>query len=161
MNETSGTSDGSPKPEAGGSANAAQEAFGRYRARVAGGPTMMPMMPGPMPGWGMPPSMAMFPQAPGYMPTAAPGGPHPMGSLTERLGATLRLGVDLLNAALASGAGALSGMGAAYSPGYGHGGPWHTGGCGCESGCGYDCCEVLNCGCCRPGVSSCGCGCCC
>jgi hypothetical protein len=76
-----------------------------------------------------------------------------MGSLTDRLGTTIRLGVDLLNAVLASGASALGGGTSAHWGGHGCG-------CGCERGdhCGYDCCEVMAGECCRPGVHGCGCG---
>ena len=64
-----------------------------------------------MPGWAMPPSMGALPNYPPGYPFAqqGPERPHPMGSLTERLGATLRLGVDLLNAALARGTSMLGG----------------------------------------------------
>ena len=80
-----------------------------------------------------------------------------MGSLTERLGATIRLGFDLFNAALARGASELGGMGYQQWGGHGCG---H--GCGCDhrDRCGYDCCEVMANECCRPGVHGCGCGCC-
>jgi hypothetical protein len=91
-------------------ASAAQEAFGKYKARLAGGPMGLPMMPG----WAMPPSMGALPGYPAgfpYMPQG-PQPEHPMGSLTQRLGTTIRLGIDLLNAALASSTGALGGMGA-------------------------------------------------
>lgn len=131
----------------------AQQAFGKYKARLAGGPMMM--MP-PMPGWAMPPSMGPLPfYPPGYpyAPQSAES-PHPSGSLSERLGATLRLGVDLLNAALASGAHALGGGMAGY-------GQWDAHGCECSccNPCGYDCCAVMGQECCRPGAH--GCGCCC
>lgn len=149
-----------PVPEAG--AAAAQEAFGKYKARLAGGPMAMPAMAGwEMPGWGMPPSMGALPGYPPGYPYAASGPerPHPMGSLAERLGATVRLGVDLFNAALARGVSELGGGMASQ-----WGGPWggHGCGCGCERGdrCGYDCCEVMGNECCRPGVHGCGCGCC-
>jgi len=111
-----------------------------------------------MPGWAMPPSMGALPAYPPGYPYAPPGPerPHPMGSLAERLGTTVRLGVDLLNAALASGVSAFGGIAAEYRPG-----PWgehgYGGHCGCE--CGYDCCEVMGGGG-RPGVHGCGCGCC-
>jgi hypothetical protein len=80
--------------------------------------------------------------------------PHPLGSLTERLGATLRLGVDLLNATLASGARALGG---GMMPSQADD-AWGGHGCGCDP-CGYDCCGVMAAECCRPGVHGCGCGC--
>ncbi len=108
----------------------------------------------------MPPSMTALPAGYPYAPSGMRG-VHPMGSLTERLGATVRLGVDLLNAALASGASALTGLTAA--PGVmGWAERGCGGGCSCGGGygCGYDCCEAMGCGCCRPGVSACGCCCC-
>ncbi|HET6183646.1 MAG TPA: hypothetical protein VFA03_08630 [Acetobacteraceae bacterium] len=148
MSQSNPPSGNAPEPPPEGGANAAQEAFGRYKSRLAAAPMAMGMMPS----WGMPPSMGMVP---GF-PFAPPGTerPHPLGSLTERLGATLRLGIDLLNASLASGASALGG-GMAMPHWGGHGG-----GCGCgEDRCGYDCCEVMGCGCCRPGAHGCGCGC--
>lgn len=150
---TPGSTPATPAPASG--AAAAQEAFGKYKARLAGGPVAMPVMPG----WGMPPSMGALPGYPLGYPYAASGPerPHPMGSLTERLGATIRLGVDLLNAVLARGATGLGGGMAAHP-----GASWGGHGCGCEHGdrCGYDCCEVMGNGCCRPGVHGCGCGCC-
>ena len=132
-------------------AAAAQEAFGKYKARLAAAPVAMPFMPG----FATPPSMGALPYYP-HMPHG-PAQPHPLGSLTERLGTMIRLGVDLVNATLASSAAAMGG------------GMWHqqwggSHGCGCGCGrdpCGYDCCEVMSCGCCRPGVHGCGCGCCC
>jgi hypothetical protein len=142
----------SPTAPASG-ATAAQEAFGKYKARLAGGPVGFPMMPG----WAMPPSMGALPGYPAgfpYMPQG-PQQEHPMGSLAHRLGTTIRLGIDLLNAALASSTGALGGM--ASQP---WGGPSHGQGYSCDP-CGYDCCDVMSCGCCRSGVHGCGCGCCC
>jgi hypothetical protein len=150
-------SDSSPVPEAtpatpapASGATAAQEAFGKYKARLAGGPVAMPMMPG----WAMPPSMGALPVYPAGYPYAPPGPerPHPMGSLTGRLGMTIRLGIDLLNAALASGASALGGGMAPQEGGHGCGC-----GCGGGCGCGHDCCRVMACDCCRPGVHGCGC----
>lgn len=133
-----------------GSPNAAQQAFGQYKAKIA---TVAPLTPV---GWGIPPSMTIPPVGYPY-PTSGMGGMHPMGSLAERLGATVRHGVDLLNAALASGTSALTGLSnPPGAMGYGCGGGC-GGGCGCGYGCGYDCCEAVGCGCCRPGVSACGC----
>lgn len=154
MSDTTPTPEAAPAtPAPASGASAAQEAFGKYKSRLAGGPMAMPVMPG----WAMPPSMGALPTYPPGYPYApqGPERPHPMGSLTERLGATIRLGVDLLNAALASGAGALGG---GMAPQWGG----HGCGCGCERGdrCGYDCCEVMARECCRPGVHGCGCGCC-
>lgn len=152
MSDNSGTPDAAaPKPETASAANVAQQAFGKYKARLAGGPSMMPVMPG----WGMPPSFAAMP--PGLGHPGQGGEPmHPLGSLTERLGTTVRLGVDLLNAALRSSTAALDGMAAGCRLGM-----WdersYGGSCGCGNGCGYDCCEVMSGGCCRPGVHGCGC----
>jgi hypothetical protein len=162
MSDSDPTPGGTPAtpPPASGAA-AAQEAFGKYKARLAGGPMAMPAMPG----WAMPPSMGALPNYPPGYPFAqqGPERPHPMGSLTERVGATLRLAVDLLNATLASGASALSGGMAAYYPGGQWGGQWGGQGCGCErcggDRCGYDCCAVTGSECCRPGAHGCGCGC--
>lgn len=133
-------------PAAGAAApgtNPAQEAFGRYRTRLAAYPMAM--------GWPTPPSAMM----PGTMPR---GAPHPLGSLSERLGGTVRLGVDLLNATLMGAANMISGM-AADRRGYGYG-------CECGRGrgwydgcCGHDCCREMGVGCCSPGVRGCGCSC--
>jgi hypothetical protein len=72
------------------------------------------------------------------------------GGVAESLGTTVRLGVDLLNAALFSGVKILGGFTGAYGGQYEHG-------CGCESCCEPECCEpdCCGCGCCRPGVGSC------
>ena len=126
-------------PGASAGANPAQEAFGRYRTRIAAYPMAM--------GWPTPPSAMM----PGTMPRSAP---HPLGSLSERLGGTMRLGVDLLNATLMGAANMISGM-AADRRGYGcdcsRGRGWHDGYCG------HDCCREMGVGCCSPGVRGCGC----
>lgn len=75
------------------------------------------------------------------------------GGLAESLGTTVRLGVDLLNAALVSGVKILGGFTGAREA-------HHECGCGC--GCEPNCCEPDCCGCdccgcdcCRPGVGSC------
>jgi hypothetical protein len=121
--------------------NPAQEAFGRYRTRLAAYPAAT--------GWPTPPSAMM----PGQMPRSAP---HPLGSLSERLGGTVRLSVDLLNATLLGAANMISGM-AAERRGYGY-----SCDCGCGRGwhdgrCGHDCCREMGVGCCSPGVRGCGC----
>ena len=77
-----------------------------------------------------------------------------MGGLSEGIGTTLRLGVDLLNAALFNSAKILGGFTGTY--GYGH----HDDGgygCGCESCCEPSCCQPDCCGCecCNPGVGNC------
>jgi hypothetical protein len=116
-----------------------------------------------VPGWAVPPSVAMLPHgAKGYYAVMPQGGPHGHGSLTHSLGSTIRLGVDVINAALAGGVRLLNGVsGAAY--GYGEHGHQGCGcGCGCGGGCGDDCCgddccgtDCCGCECCRPGVGSC------
>jgi len=164
MSDSSPVPGGTPAPPASASAstpapansaNQAQEAFSNYKSRLAAGPVAMPVMPG----WAMPPSMGALPPYPPAYPYG-PQGPqrsHPMGSLTERLGSTIRLSIDLLNAALASGASALGGgMGPQWG---GHGRDCGCG-CGCEHGDrrGCDCCEVMASECCHPGVHGRGCG---
>jgi hypothetical protein len=143
----------------------AQTEFERYKARLT---TMQPMqeavmMPwgayaGGMPGWAFPPSLAV---APSMMPSPYPG-PMPGGYLGSswlfgRLGETLRLGIEVVNAALGSGLSALSGFyGTMPSWGYE---PHQYGagyGCGC-GGCSCSCCDVTECCscCCAPGVHGC------
>src|SRR4051794_38602260 len=69
-----------------------------------------------VPGWAVPPSVAMLPHgAKGYYAVMPQGAPHGQGSLTHSLGSTIRLGVDVINAALAGGVRLLNGVsGAAY-----------------------------------------------
>lgn len=151
---------GSSSGSGGEGTNAAEAEFQRYKARMAGQPMMVPMMmaPGMGPGWAMPPSLAALGPA-GYPATGAAG--QTGGSIGERLGTTLRLGIEFLNTLLASGAGTL-GSTAAMLPQGSYGGGCGCGcggdcGCGCGSdcGCGYDCCTVMGCGCCQPGLSGC------
>lgn len=140
----SGSDAGTGKTE-----NAAAAEFARYKARMAEGavPVMMPMMmaSGGMPNWAVPPSLAAF-----GVPGQAPGGG--VRSIGEGLGSTVRLGIELLNAVLASSAGALGGA-AMMLPqgGYERG----EQGCGCDCGCGTDCCAAFGCRCCEPGISGC------
>ena len=78
------------------------------------------------------------------------------GGLAEGIGTTVRLGVDLLNAALFNSVKILGGFTGAY--GYGHHDDGGCGcGCGCESCCEPSCCEPDCCGreCCNPGVGTC------
>ena len=123
---------------------------------------------GPFPGsgltWAVPLGVGT---APVYFggPPPGPGGPGPggaaglggaVGGLTEGIGTTLRLGVDLLNAALFNSAKILGGFTGTY--GYGHHDDGGCGcGCGCESCCEPSCCQPDCCGCecCNPGVGSC------
>lgn len=142
--------------------NKAQAEYQRYLKRMAGQPSgstipgyvAVPVGSDGMPGWGVPPSMAAM------MPGGA-GAAHagvPSASLTDSLGNTIRLGIDLVNATLAGGAYVLNGLMGGGSYGYEHS---HHGGCGC-GGCGCDCCadeccgtDCCGCECCQPGVGSC------
>lgn len=149
----SGSGSGSGQP-----ANPAEAEFARYKARMSGAaPMMMPVMmpPGAMPGWAMPPSLAEF--APMPYP-AAPAPAQTAASLGAGLGTTVQLGIQLVNALLASTANALGGAAAMLPQGheYHHHGHCGCGGdCGGHCGCGVDCCDVFGCGCCHPGVSGC------
>ncbi|HEY2661453.1 MAG TPA: hypothetical protein VGI79_17170 [Caulobacteraceae bacterium] len=130
---------------AGAAPNKAQEEFAKYQRRMQAQPA------GPIPGgvfyanagpsWAVPPSIAMLPPYAGAPP------PPTAGSLTEGLGASLRLGIDLINAALAGGVRILGG----FADAYGHED------CGCESCCEPTCCEpdCCDCDCCHPGVGNC------
>jgi hypothetical protein len=76
-------------------------------------------------------------------------------SLGDGAGQAIRLGVELVNAALARSLRMLNELGESYGA-YG----WDDDcGCGCGGGCscGYDCCRVMGCGCgrCEPSVGSC------
>jgi hypothetical protein len=179
----------------------AQTEMDRYRARQAGGGTPpSPFGAGPVQwafmappqgaggqGWPLPPSMmpmqggAPMPGGyPGMFPPGLQGGAAD-GGVTGRLGSTLGLGVDAVNALLAGSIAMLQrmsagyGYGPGYAPqgGYGYGYGYAYGGhqgCGCGHGghhgcgchdpcmteCGYDCCCSMGCGtCCNPGVGSC------
>ncbi len=142
----SGSSSGTGAGGSGGT-NPAEAEFQRYKARMAGAsPTMVPVMMGA--GWAVPPSLAAFGAA------SQPGFGASAGSIGERLGLTLRLGIDFLNGLLASGAGTL-GSAAAMLPRSecGCGGNCDcSGNCGCGGDCGYYCCAVMGCDCCRPGL---------
>ena len=147
-----------PAPQADPTPNPAQKAYGRYRTRLAGFPE--PDSPWGHAGWqAAPPSAMAFgrPQKP------EPKTPDPMGSLTERLGDTVKLSLDLLNATLFSAANALSGLGERERGGCDCGcdddrDRRHEGCCGCERGCG--CHEERDWGHhCQPHVGRCGCGC--
>jgi len=172
------------KQESGDSANKAKSEFERYKARLG---TIQPMQAGIMqagmvmpfgafpagaPGWAIPPSVsAMATTVPPVYPAAVGGAPPPgfggrslgSGSLIGQLMETVRLGVGLLNAALASGTTSLSGLymvgqGGGYGPSYGG----HECGCGCScsccepSCCCPSCCEPTFCTpSCSPGVHGC------
>jgi hypothetical protein len=147
-------------------------------ARAAAAAAAAPMSPaapglrvGPaVPAWGFPPYAAL--PASGFPPfaTAAPDTAAD-GSVGERLGSTLRLGVEVANAVLVNSlrllhglTGMTSELGGALWP---QGQTGSCGGaCGCGSCCGdpvtscgcSDCCCLLGCGCgcCQPSVGACG-----
>lgn len=150
-----------PKPAA---ETPAQAEFARYKSRVGeagegpAAPFATPLPPGAVPVWSLqPPMVATGPPVPGpyaWGPGAPGAGDVP--SLTEGVGTTIRLGVGVLNAALANSLRMLSGVEAAVGAL-----AWrdHECGCGGHDCCGIDCCAVLGCGCgsccCEPSVGSC------
>jgi hypothetical protein len=161
-----------PKPPAG--PNTAQAEFERYASRRRAEAAADPAPASPFPGEGL--TWA----GPGLMPVWV-GGPPPghhgghghrgeggveeaVGDVAAGVGTTVRLGVDLLNAALFNTIKILGGFTSAY--GYGGGGEGGcgcgsgcgcSGGCGCESCCEPSCCQPSCCGCecCNPGVGTC------
>jgi len=161
----------SPADASTASLNKAQIEYQHYLNRMKGQqpgsvPAFMVPMAVPagseaMPGWAVPPSVAMLAHAsgsPGFFAAVPHGGAPGQSTLTSGLGSTFRLGVDVINAALAGSVRLLNGIsGGAYGygePGYGH----H--GCGCHASfdcCGDDCCgdDCCGCECCRPGVGTC------
>lgn len=158
--------------------------FEKYRNRVASA-APMGAMPGFTQGAGLPPgAIPVWTFPPTAQPAGAPfgatvpgGTPATAEMVADRLGTTLRLGLDALTAGLAGAVRVLGnlsdigyGLGAAAHQGwggYGGHGYGHGHGCGCEYGCGcghssrtdccgYDCCSILGADpCCRPGVGSC------
>jgi len=154
--------------------NKAQAEFQRYMNRIhgqqqRGAPALMmplgfPPSSDAMPAWAVPPSVAMLPHAPGspgYFVAIPQAGGTGDGSLAGGLGSTFRLGVDLINAALAGGVRLLSGI-SGTAHGYGQQECGHEG-CGCpacsQGCCGDECCGNDCCGgcdeCCRPSVGTC------
>ncbi len=168
----------------------AQERFEEYKSRVgataaaataggAAGTSTPGLRVGPaMPAWGYPPSVAPFAQSAPQeafagAPMAVPAATAVSGSASERLGSTLRLGVEVVNASLGNGLRLLEGLtgmtselgGVVWPHAGGHCGCGGGYSCGCscccdpcltECGC-HDCCHVLGCGCqsCEPSVGTC------
>jgi hypothetical protein len=129
-----------PSPQA----NPAEQAFGKYRTRLAA-------FPDPASPWGP----GAWPAPPSAMPlgSAPPAKSNYIGAVGERLGDTVKLSIDLLNAALYGAANALAGMADEE----------RRGGCGCEDqrgGCGcshdWDCCGHMDESHCRPHLNGCG-----
>lgn len=103
-------------------------------------------LPQPPQGWG-----CMLPQHGVVQPT-----PLAAGSLGDRLGSTLRLGIDVINMALAGSLRLLGGMGYGGQE-HGCGGHYGYDGHSCAKHCGsYDCCCVFeHDDCCTPSVGNC------
>jgi hypothetical protein len=134
----------------------AQAEFARYKQRIeASGPAApfaSPLPVGAIPAWSLQPAFAAA------EPQGAAGSSTTT-SVVQGLGTTIRLGVDVLNAALANSVAMLGGAARA----------WSSTSCGCACGwscddccdccdcCGYDCCCVMSCacGCCEPRVGAC------
>lgn len=155
-------------------ANKAAAAFQRFKAAraealgnesQAAGPAAGTETPagGTAPTWPFPPSFSL-PQPPegwlGMLPQ--PGilqpAPQAVGAIGDRLGSTLRLGIDVINMALAGSLRLLGGFNPGNHYGYYHGHPGHgctCGGHGHDCG-GYDCCCVFEHDpCCTPSVGRC------
>ncbi|WP_421994983.1 hypothetical protein [Reyranella sp.] len=136
----------------------AQAASTGPSARVVGPEVAAGTFPASGLTWAAPPGVGMVPvyvagPPPGPGDAGGPGSAAGPG-LTDSIGTTVRLGVDLLNAALFNTAKILGGFTGSY--GYdAHDGRGH--GCGCESCCEPSCCQPDCCGCecCNPGVGSC------
>ena len=120
--------------------NKAQAEFDKYKTRMQGGAPAGGSSHPEGPSWAVPPSVTMLPRF-------ADGAASATGSLADSIGPTLRLGLDVINAALSGSARLLGG----FSSAYGHED------CGCESCCEPSCCEPDCCGCecCHPGVGNC------
>ena len=136
-----------PTPAAPNKAQAEFDKYARRRDAQAGGP-----FPGDGLSWNVPLGAGMAhvnlggPQAG----QAVRDVERAAGNVADGLGTTVRLGVDLLNAALFNGVKILGGFTGAYGAQHGHG-------CGCDSCCEPECGEPDCCGCdpCHPGVGSC------
>jgi hypothetical protein len=147
----------------------AQAEFARYKQRVqqTGDATAQaasfasPLPMGAIPAWSLqPPPVSGGPPGAGAV-TWGPGSSSAGGSqsITQGLGTTIRLGVDVLNAALSSSIMLLGGAGEAFG---GAAWPGASRSCGCDC-CGQgacDCCCMMDCGCgsyggCEPSVGTC------
>ncbi|HWF35287.1 MAG TPA: hypothetical protein VG295_07935 [Solirubrobacteraceae bacterium] len=136
-------------------ATKAQAEFAKYKDQLGqSGPAASfasPLPSAAIPAWSLRPGPGPAPGArgagPGPYRPPAPGGTT-YASIVDGVGTTLRLGVEVLNAALSSSLTMLNGV------------AWGGGGCDCEecNPCGgYDCCSVMSsgCGCCEPSVGGC------
>jgi hypothetical protein len=152
-----------PTPDPAAEATKAQAEFHSYKDRVqqagvpASGPGASfasPLPTSAIPAWSLRPGPAAPYGPPG--PPGAYGAPAPSGAgggygaIVDGVGNTIRLGVEVLNAALSSSLQMINS----------YGGGWGSDACDCEecNPCGgYDCCSVMGsgCGCCEPSVGSC------
>jgi hypothetical protein len=158
---TGGTSSTPPAAAAPG-VTKAQAEFQRYKSRLAAeqatagaGGNPLYAVPvgfgGGMPAWGIPPSLTMLPHPPGvsgFGPAMIAPSAMAAGSLADRIGSSLRLGLDVVNAVLAGSARILDGMYGRYEYdemrcGYGSC-------CSCCESCCNECCS-----CCSPSVGRC------
>lgn len=177
------TPKGSSKGKKGGAENKAKAEFQEYKKRMERVPAAEPRRPQfgtgapvfpQMPiGWPFPQgtgSMPQFPHAPAVNPALGQTVSETSGDMANRVGETLKLGMDLLNSGLGVGLRFLQGL---AGPEYHHGeGGWGyaqgagdhahgSHGCGCQTACGCecaDCCQLLGCEsscCCSPSVGSC------
>jgi hypothetical protein len=113
-----------------------------------------------LPPWAMPPSFSLSQPPQGWAMLPRPGvvqpAPFAVGPLSDRLGSTLRLGIDVINMALAGSLRLLGGIG--YG-GHEQGccGYYGCGGNSCAEHCGgYDCrCVFEHDHCCTPSVGNC------
>lgn len=177
------TQKGSSKEKTVGAANKAKVEFQEYKKRIEHAPAAEPRGPQfgtsatgipqmPM-GWPLPPMtgfMPQVPQMPGLNPALGQTVGETSGEIANRVGETLKLGMDLLNSGLGVGLRFLQGLaGPEYHHGesgwdHGHGASSHSHGshgCGCQTTCDgdcADCCQHQGCAsscCCSPSVGSC------
>jgi hypothetical protein len=150
-----------------GEATKAQAEFARYKGQQPSSPGTgpgaafaSPLPTAAVPAWSLQPP-APPPGPPGHGPGPGPAWGDAAStvesytSIVEGVGSTIRLGVEVLNAALSSGLVMLTGVGDAV--GWGLGTSGYDDHCSCEDQCGYDCCSVMGCGggCCEPSVGNC------
>ena len=149
--------------EPAGSQSRAQAEFARYKDRLqqaAGGTSAAfgtPVPSSAIPAWSLqppppPPPVSGPPGAPGAWHAGASRGAA-SGSVVDGVGSAIRLGIEVLNAALASGLTMLAGANDLVWQGRGVS---ECDCCECDACCGYDCCCVMGSGrCCEPSVGSC------
>lgn len=141
-------------------AGAAAAAATEGSATSSAAPVGATPSPVAMPPWPTPPSFSLSqpPQGWGMLPqpSVVQSAPLAVGPLSDRLGSTLRLGIDVINMALAGSLRLLGGIG---SGGHEHccGGVHGYGGHACAEQCGgYDCCCAFEHDhCCTPSVGNC------